>query len=288
MVTRPEALRDRVAIMPRPGANQDDTGLRGATEPLEGAKTRIAAIILGVAVLGSGAVGVFVSTNSVGTAALIAAGLVLVAFGMFGSRIQSIEGAGLKLQLQERAATLLEAAVDADNAGRHEAAEQLRDQAEQLLSAAKGVASQYERVRTLEPASAERTANLEALLQHARAMAELAAGPGDVDRLFRTGTEGNRISALAIIQAKPSLADVALINDAVATPRSAFEQYQALRAAEAAAARGLSEDNARSLRTTVGKALFGGDLGAVDSDRCRVAERVLAMLPPPEEADQSE
>lgn len=251
-----------------------------------GTAQRVLAGVLGIAALGAGAVAVFVSTNTVGTGALIAAGLVLTAFGVFGDRIATIEGGGLKLGLEAAAESRYVAAEAAERAGHLEEAASLRTEADRLLSAAGSVASRYEDVRARVPSSWERTSSLEAILQQARDMAGLAAGPAAVKTLYESGSDGNRVAAIAMMQSRPGLATVSALADAIASPRSAFEQYHALRAAETAVAAALPPDDVQELQAVVHKALTTGTLGARDSDRCRLAERILQMGPPAERGDQ--
>src|SRR4051812_40516237 len=138
----------------------------------------------GVGLLITGAIGVFVSTNSAGTAALVAAGLVLLAMAIYGDRITAIEGGGLKLQLQEAAASRLAAANEAEAEGDLVSASKLRDEAVQLIDAAQSVASAYEAVRSGSVSSWNRTARLESLVQQAKDLINMGQSPEAVEQLF--------------------------------------------------------------------------------------------------------
>lgn len=239
---------------------------------------RAIAMTAGVLALITGGVAVFVSTNSAGTAALLTSGLVLAILGLLGHRIQAIEGAGLKFQLQEEAAARYVAAEEAEEAGEPEIAHQLRRDADRLMSLARSIAFKYEQLRTADHSSSDRTRQLENLIYQAGEMSHLVSDASEVEYLFDTGNDGNRVSALAMMQRNPSWANIARIQDAIEQPRSAFEQYHALRAAETLSVRRPDDVKSSSLQRTVQESLFGGKLGAFDSDRCRVAQRILTML----------
>ncbi len=243
------------------------------------ARTRLGLALSGALLLAVGVVAVFVSDNGAGTAALVAAGSALVALGAFGDRVESIEGGGVALRLQREAESTLQAAEAADEQGLHDAASELRQRAGRLVEAARALASRYESVRAEQASSWQRTAELQRLVDQARGMARVATSSADVAELFGTGTDGNRVSAIGIMQADAGLADTAALVEAVVRPRSAFEQFHALRAVETAAAAGPPVERAEALRSAVLAALEGGQLGAPDSDRVRLAQRVLAMLP---------
>lgn len=58
--------------------------------------------------------------------------------------------------------------------------------------------------------------------------AEQASDAAEVARRLREGTDEERITALAMMQARPELRDVDAAFAAVEHPRSAFEQYHAM------------------------------------------------------------
>ncbi len=90
----------------------------------------------------------------------------------------------------------------------------------------------YERIRQEQPASAERTFQMERVMAAARAAARRAQLTTRViaDR-FRTGRDGDRVTALAALQVTPAREVFPLVVDALTAPRSQFEQYHALVAA---------------------------------------------------------
>jgi hypothetical protein len=277
-----------------PSTTSDTEGAEGAG-PGGGAKqagetslvpvsARIFAAVVGIGLVVTGAIAVFVTANSAGAASLVAAGTVIGALAMFANRIQSVEGGGVKLQLEAAAVAAtakLQAARQAEQAGHRELAETLRDEAQLLMSAVQPVAAQYENVRLRESSSWDRTAKLERVMQQVREMAPSDfADPGSVSRLFDSGTDGNRIAAIALMQANPALASTRITLAAIRNPRSNFEQYHALRVAEAVVARDPEGPDACELLAAVAQALHNRQLGSADSDRNALARRILAMAPP--------
>jgi hypothetical protein len=63
---------------------------------------RLGTALVGLASLTAGAVAVFVTTNSVGASALVAAGTVLVAIALFANQLESVESGGLWLHRPRR------------------------------------------------------------------------------------------------------------------------------------------------------------------------------------------
>ena len=106
---------------------------------------------------------------------------------------------------------------------------------------------------------------------------EEGAQTGDADAvraLFDSGTEGNRIYALGLIQGNQELAQAEPLLDAITAPHTAFEQYQALAAAWSSWPSLRDHDRAR-LREALHSVQEGGRLGPSGSDRQRVAKRIL-------------
>lgn len=160
--------------------------------------------LVGIALLATGAVAVFVTSNSVGSSALIAAGAVAGVVALFANRIRTVEGAGVKIDMVVR--SKLTAARKADEAGEPELAAQLRDQAWSLLAAAQPLAGRYESLRK-EPTGDERTAKLERIVREWRNMARRnLPDPRFVEDLFDRGESGTRIGALAMMEEVPGLA----------------------------------------------------------------------------------
>ena len=111
-----------------------------ATSPVPGGLQILAAIIA-VALIVTGAAAVFTTNNSTGSGSLVAAGAAIGALAMFANRIQSVDAAGIKLQLTQAAVSSLQAAQQADRQGHSDIAATLRDHADRLLSAAAPIGS---------------------------------------------------------------------------------------------------------------------------------------------------
>jgi len=241
-------------------------------------KRYVIPMILGYLVLLTGGTAVFLSSNSTGTAALIIAGVVLVALGLWGDRVRSFGGAGWKFDLENAAARDLQAAEQADNEGDTEEADRLRDRARVLLGATREMAAEYERIRAEMPSSWERTALMENVIQRARRL-DAGASPIEVQQLFESGSEGNRMVALALIQADGKLATYDTLLKAVRDSKSAFEHFNALRASESGLLVGeLTHEQRLTLRAAIDEKMRNGEFGAVNSDRNQMAKRVVEIV----------
>jgi hypothetical protein len=242
----------------------------GTTRP-----TMVAALVVGALVLVVGGVAVFVTDNEIGSAALVAAGVAVAAFGVLGHRITSVEAGGVRvgLGLEQRAEQDAAAAARARAAGDVEQAARLERRASVLRATAAAVGSRYDHLRATQPSGWDRTQQLEAVMQSAREMDTGAMTPADVEDVFDTGGEGNRVVALALVERDPRLASLGILKQAIVHSRSAFEQYHGLVAAEAALPF-LRPDDRLRLRRAV-EALLIGPLGDSSSDRRTVARRIL-------------
>ena len=250
-------------------------GRAAAQKPMQGAAGFFVAFA-GIALLATGAVAVFVSDNTTGTAALVAAGLALVVIATFGDRIESLEGAGLKLQLA--AASQFAAATEAEAAGDVDKAARLRADGRALLETARSIASEYSTIRATEESGWERTARMDDLVRQASPLAK-GASPTAVRQLFDSGDEGSRVVALGMMATDPALADIDAIQDAIRFSKSAFEQFHALRAAEALAHRHPETPGLDAIRAAVEEALASRRLGK-DASRRHVAQQFLSRLQP--------
>jgi hypothetical protein len=164
---------------------------------------RVGAFVLGIALLTTGAVAVFVTTNSVGSSTLIAAGTVIIALALFANQLESLEGGGFKIQLRAVASKLEEARL-ADAVGDTEEAAKLRDEAQLLIAAMEPIATKYEEIRQSSPYGRERTEKMVELVRQARQMAKLGfVSPEAIEQLFNSGQDGNRIMALGLMRGDP-------------------------------------------------------------------------------------
>jgi hypothetical protein len=97
---------------------------------------QITAAGIGLVLIGVGAVAVFITDNATGSGMLVAAGTVIGALAIFANRIQTVDAAGVKLQLAQAAVTSIQAAQQADSAGRPDVAQMLRQHADHLIAVA--------------------------------------------------------------------------------------------------------------------------------------------------------
>lgn len=247
-----------------------------AVGPVLPRSARIGGVVVGLIVLVVGGAAVFQTDNELGSTALVAAGLLIAGLAVFGNRIEAIEAAGIRFELERRARGARQQAEQARAAGDTDRAEELERRAESLLAAARAVGSRYEHLRTTEPSGWDRTSRMEGALREARALDTLVLTASDVASVFATGTDGNRIVALALVEGDPRLATADILVDAIVHSRSAFEQYHALVAADRALEHLSPEDRSR-----VGVAVessLAGPLGERSSDRRTVARRILEKL----------
>jgi hypothetical protein len=245
--------------------------------------TQIAAAVGGVVAFTCGVIAVFVTDNGAGSSALLGAGLVLLLIAAFGDRIAKISGAGVEIEVRERAvrsAVQLErAAAELRQRGDDEGAARLTAEADALLGlaeVARPTASAYERVRSTMPAGHERTRELTTIFIEARLkQPEEPEEASQLRELFSRGGEGERMYALGRMLANPSVRDLDVVLGGIRNSRSAFEQYYLLELAEEMLP-SLQEDEREKLATTLDdeekRYLKPG------TDRWEVAKRIRAKL----------
>ena len=125
-------------------------------------------------------------------------------------------------------------------------------------------------------AGPERTRALETVLDEARRMAaEMPLAAAEVLRWLREGSDEQRVTALAIMQARPELRDFDAMLETIAGSRSAFEQYHAMVLAAAMAddpADDLDEERRRRLAGTITaqRGRFG------DGDRPGLGDHIMS------------
>jgi hypothetical protein len=163
---------------------------------------------MGVSSFGGGVTAVFITANGTGAAALLAFGGILMVLALLGGRIESFEFGGTKLRLRADAAGRLAAADELERQGDTRAAAQLRAQAQALLDAAGTTAVEYQATRHLMHAGATRTSAMERVVADAgRLAADQKFEPAEVVGWLRSGNEGQRITALAMMHTDPALRD---------------------------------------------------------------------------------
>ena len=96
------------------------------------------------------------------------------------------------------------------------------------------LATQYEQIRNQSLPGARRTSEMDQLVIHMRGFALQAAyTPAEIQRIFKSGSEGSRIVALALSFMKPDPLLFESLLEAILNSKSGFEQYHALLAARA-------------------------------------------------------
>ncbi|MFD9031031.1 hypothetical protein ACFVZW_07775 [Streptomyces sp. NPDC059567] len=229
--------------------------------------------LLGAGSFGIGGLAVFATENGTGAAALIVFGGVLILLALLGSRIESLEFGGATLRMRAAAAERFALAEESEHQGDSATAGKLRAEARALLDAAGPVATDYSSVRGSMRAGASRTRAMEQVLARARDLAqEQSFERAEVMRWLREGTDEERVTALAMMQASPQLRNFEATLAAIANSNTPFEQYHALRLA-VHMVDALDAEQARKLAETV-EAQRGIRFRA-DSDRRRLAKEIL-------------
>ncbi|HVQ90327.1 MAG TPA: hypothetical protein VMU51_04765 [Mycobacteriales bacterium] len=236
--------------------------------------------LLGAGSFGVGVLAVFVTENGTGAGVLLAFGGVLLVLALLGDRIESLEFGGAKLGLRAAAAEKFALAEEAARRGDAVLADQLRVEARALLDAAGPIAADYRSVRRSMRPGRERTHEMERVVARARELAATQSfQPTEVLRWLRDGTDEERITALAMMQAERGLRDFDGALAAIQHPHSAFEQYHAI-LLTASMIDDLDPTQRHRLAEIV-KAERGLRF-RLDSDRWRLSEDLLRRLSRPD------
>jgi len=137
----------------------------------------------------------------------------------------------------------------------------------------------YESLRSTQPPGNERTLQMGALMAEVRALAgQVAITPRTVKERFGTGRDGDRVVALTLLEAVPLVQCLDQIIEGIRDSRSAFEQFQALRAAEEVLAI-LGPADRQRLADSLEAALHDPEKG-IDEDPSRLfpIEQMLAEI----------
>jgi hypothetical protein len=233
--------------------------------------------LFGAGSFGAGVLAVFTTENGTGAAVLLAFGGVLLVLAVLGNRIESLEFGGAKLKLRAAAAERFALAEEFERRGDTATADQLRTEAQALLDAAGPIAADYRSVRGAMRAGPERTRALEEVVGRARDLAaQRPFEPGEVLRWLREGSDEQRITALAMMQAKPELRNFEAALEAIKHSHSPFEQYHAMLLAYE-----MLDDLAPSQRRRLAEAIKAERRGLRfrrDSDRWGLSEGILRRL----------
>lgn len=135
------------------------------------------------------------------------------------------------------------------------------------------IAAEYRTVRGSMPAGPERTMAMELVVARARKLAdEQAFDPAEVLQWLREGNDEERVTALAMMQAKPELRNFDSVLTAIKSARAPFEQYHALLLADM-----MLDDldaDERQLLVEVVKSVRGRRFRR-DTDRWLLSEQIL-------------
>ncbi|MGH3345018.1 MAG: hypothetical protein ACRDPK_19550 [Carbonactinosporaceae bacterium] len=171
----------------------------------------------------------FATENGTGTGVLLALGAVMLVLALLGDRIESLEYGGARLRLRAAAAEKFALAEESERRGDIATADQLRAEGHALLAAAGPIAADYRAVRGSMRAGPERTRAMEEVVARARRLsAEQQFEPAEVLRWLQAGSDEERVTALAMMQARRELRNFDAVLAAIEHSRSAFEQYHAM------------------------------------------------------------
>lgn len=229
--------------------------------------------MLGAGSFGAGVAAVFLSANGTGTGVLVAFGGIVLVLALLGDRIESLEFGGTKLKMRALAAEKFALAEDSEDRGDSVTAAKLRAEAQALLEAAGPIAAEYRTVRGSMRPGPERTMAMERVVARARKLAgEQNFDPDVVIRWLREGDDEERVTALAMMQARPELRDFEAVLIAIKHSRTPFEQYHALLLADVMLDE-LRADDKRRLAEIV-ESIRSRRFRA-DTDRWRLSEQIL-------------
>lgn len=177
-----------------------------------------------------------------------------------------------KADRRSAALDLYEQAADAAQAGDTATAQQLRTEARELLEQTAGIGDAYESVRSHLPSGQRRTQEMDGLVRRARSLApQLQLSAPDVARMLREGGDGQRVTALGLMQGAPQVADLDLVIDVLEKPRSPFEQFHALRLLHQLFPTLPFEQQARVVAAVAGQRRSMGR----DASRTQIADQIL-------------
>lgn len=236
-----------------------------------------------------------VTTNTVLILSLLWLPAILRMIAFFGGKIKT--GAG-EADTPGLLKTLIELVAVADSTkdkmddSQKKEFEQIREKAEKQIAqslapdaeeARKQVvqlAQEYEAIRSRLQKGDYRTRKMNTLVTQIRALAEKTAySTQEIQTLYRSGNDGQRVAALALLRGHPDVACFELVLDSIEHSRSAFEQYTALRLASDMLD-SLNDADKRKLASLIedqsqpGPGRYLQDTGP-DLSRWRIAQQIL-------------
>jgi hypothetical protein len=255
-----------------------DPERREEQKPARSRARQPAAALLGIATLAAGGAATFLSSNEAGSAGLVAGGTALLLVVLLGERLESLKVGNVEFHLREAARQLTRQAADLEARGDTEAAERLREEAQRLLLRASPAARAYEELRRTRPPGAQRVLELTKIADDAREYSRANHPSADaVRQIFSSGGDGERVYALALMQADPASGDVDCILDSISHSHSAFEQGQGLLAGLALLPRLGTADRGRLADAVKDQLRPDGHI-ARSTDRRHLAQQLLSEL----------
>ena len=140
-------------------------------------------------------------------------------------------------------------------------------------------ATEYETLRRTLDSGDERTQKMSAVVARVRSLAGQANQSVDeVKQMFNSGSDGKRIVALGVMRRMLEPAALDIVLSAIGQPRSPFEQYHALRAAEEMTP-ALDADQKRQLKAVLDDQRRPDKwLTPVNWDRWTISNRILNAI----------
>ncbi|WP_433162991.1 hypothetical protein [Kribbella sp. CA-247076] len=153
----------------------------------------------------------------------------------------------------------------------------VQDQVDGLRRQIGPLAETYERTRQDRESGPRRTTLLEQVVSDAREKGRAGDHSADeVARLFKNGTDGERVAALGMMQGAHSLVNVDVIVNCIAHSRSAFEQWHALLVALDAWST-FSQDSRSRIIAAIERQTGPGGYIRPGTDRHGIARGLLAL-----------
>jgi hypothetical protein len=210
---------------------------------------------VGLVVFIGGVATLFTTDNTAGSLFLMTLGLVLLLVAFFGSRIEleSFEILGTKLKVREVVRGRLELAELA--ASRQEGDRDARVRQAGVLQELLVLYDLYQYIRRTQPASQQRTAQLDSVAARMKAAGQQAEFDfATVSTWFHQGDDSLRVLALNLMRAREECRDFLAILKTVGEPRSNFEQFYGLILAEEIVREGCDRLECQLLADAIGRA----------------------------------
>ena len=158
--------------------------------------------------------------------------------------------------------------------------QKLREDLEERLGALLEKGALYEKLRSDMPSGPARTFEFTKLMEEARALAKDTDIKAEEAReLFERGSHGDRFTVIALAQEKQKPELFPLVIEAIAHSESAFEQYQALRAAYSMLPK-LDEEQKQQLVNVINDQRSGGAKKYIlpGTDRWALSNRIFNVV----------